>query len=221
MEKGGDYIVSTVRIHAAHDRAQNERLFAACVQQRTVHNQTVAHLLKHRSDEKLYRSTANNVIGLFGRWPDWRANNPGLADIATVTARGAIAAAADQIAKWEETNREHAVLVAKAAADGQAIPRRVQKRRVDPRTLFRRRRTEERDGRHRCRIDEGVKRIDRRTLHIPGVGRIRTKDDIPVNLDIRSCVILKRTPRARLSRNLEPGERTFRIHVTGRLPKPR
>ena len=65
-----------------------------------------------------------------------------------------------------------------------------------------------------------MRRIDRRTLQVPGVGKLRTKNDIPEDLDIRSCIILERTPKARLKPGLDAAERTFRINVTGRLPKP-
>ena len=71
-------------------------------------------------------------------------------------ARGAIAAAADQIAKWEATNAEHAIRIAGTVADGKPIPRNVQRREPNPGQLWRRRKQEERDGRHRCRIDEKV-----------------------------------------------------------------
>ena len=57
---------------------------------------------------------------------------------------------------------------------------------------------------------------------MPGIGKLRTKDDIPEpeDLDIRSCVILERTPKPKLGRRLDAGERSFRIHVTGRGSKP-
>ena len=33
-------------------------------------------------------------------------------------------------------------------------------------------------------------------------------------------MILERTPKTKLGQKLEPAERSFRIHVSGRLPKP-
>ena len=214
------HLTSTVRLYAVHDTEQNARIMLACVQNRTVHNRTIEHLLAHRSDEPLQKNTAAGVTGLYGFWTAWRAEEPALQEIHGLVARGAIAGAADQVAKWEATNHEHAVLIAQAAADGKPIPRRTQDRNPDPKQLYRRRKNEERTGSHRCRIDEKVRRVDKRTLKIPGIGAIRTKDDVPEDLDIRSCVIIERTPETTLGRKLDPAERSFRIHVSGRLPKP-
>ncbi len=213
------HMTSTVRLHAVHETDQNARIMLACVQNRTAHNRTVEHLLAHRSDEPLQKNTTAGVTGLYGFWTAWRAEEPGLQEIHGLVARGAIAGAADQVAKWEATNHEHAGLVVEAAANGKPIPRRVQNRNPDPKQLYRRRKTEERTGSHRCWIDEKVRRIDKRTIRIPGIGTVRTKDDVPENLDIRSCVVVERTPEAKLGRKLEPSERSFRIHVSGRLPK--
>ena len=111
--RNADFIVSTVRVHAAHVADQNRRIVQAAQQQRAVHNRTVEHLLRHQSDEPLQKRTAKGVTGLFGRWPNWRAENEALADTPSLVARGGISAASDQVAKWETTNREHAVLVAR------------------------------------------------------------------------------------------------------------
>ena len=67
----------------------------------------------------------------------------------------------------EATNREHAVLTAKALDESKAIAARVQRRTRDERQLFRSRKYEERTGSHRCRLHEGVRRVNRRTLQIP------------------------------------------------------
>ena len=66
-------------------------------------------------------------------------------------------------------------------------------------------------GREECTERESgrVRRIDRQTLQVPGIGNIRTEDDIPEDLDIRSCVIVERTPPTRLADKPEPGERSF------------
>ena len=185
-----------------------------------VHNHCIEHLLDHRSDEPVQKNTAAGVTGLYGFWTTGRAEEPALQGIHGLVARGAIAGAADQVAKWEATNHEHAVLTAQATADGKPIPRRVQDRIPDPKQLYRRRKIEERTGSHRRRIDERVRRIDKRTLQVPGIGTVRTKDNVPEDLDIRSCVILERTPEAKLGQKLKAGERSFRLHVSGRLPKP-
>ena len=39
-------LASTRRFHAVHDPEQNQRIVAACIQQRAVHNRTVEHLLE-------------------------------------------------------------------------------------------------------------------------------------------------------------------------------
>ena len=220
QRKQADQLAVTVRVHAVHDAEQNTRIMQACVQQRAVANRTVEHLLKHRSNEPLQKSTRQGVTGLYGQWPAWRAESEGLADVPSLVARGAIAAAADQVAKWEATNHEHAILVAKAHEDGKPIPRRVQKRSASASRLWRHRKQEERDGRHRCRIDEKVRRIDKRTLQVPGIGPIRTKEDIPEDLDIRSCVVLERTPNVRRQAKPKAADRSFKVHISGRQPKP-
>ena len=214
---GSEYLVATVRLHLVHDGEQNARITNACNQQRAIHNRTLEHLLTHRSDEPLQTSKAKGVIGIFGRLKAWRRE---LGEIPSLIARGGASAAHDQVQKWEAANLRHAVLVARAAEDGTDIPRSVQRRTPREQHLYRSRKQEDRQGRNRCRIDECVRRIDRRTLHVPGIGRLTTKDDIPENLDIRSCIILERTPKPRLSGRIKPEDRSYKIHVTGRLPKP-
>ena len=245
------FLTATVKLHVVHDPEQNTRLLNACTEQGGVHNHCIHHLLKHRSDEPLQKSAAKGVTGLQGRWPTWRAETARLSEIPSLIARGAIAAATDQIAKWEATNEKHArlviedherhnavqatiaeirassrspeeqtALISKALETDKGIPRRVQRRIPDPKRLYRSRKREERTGNHRCRMDEGVRRIDQFTLQIAAIGRIRTKEKIPEDLDVRSCVILERTPEARLERKPSPGDRTFRINVSGRKAKP-
>ena len=124
------------------------------------------------------------------------------------------------LAKWEEANRKHAVAVVVAAEKDEAIPRGTQKRIPRPERLYRSRKAEERRGRHRVRIDEGVTRRGKQELYVPGVGELRTKEPIPDGLDVRSCVLLERTPQARLQRKPDDGERTFRIHIGGRVLRP-
>ena len=99
-----DFLSSTVQLHAIHDPEQNARIMEACVQQRAVHNRTIEHLLADRSDEPLQRNTAGGVTGLYRYWPAWRAEGAGVEDVPSIVARGAIAAAAEQMRKWEETN---------------------------------------------------------------------------------------------------------------------
>ena len=82
-----EFFASTVRVHAVHDPEQNARIMQACVQQRAVHNRTIEYLLNHRNDEPLQKSKARGVIGLYGRWPEWRSENEGLAEVPSLTAR--------------------------------------------------------------------------------------------------------------------------------------
>ena len=171
-----EYLVATTRLRLVHDIEQNARITAACDQQRAIHNQTLEHLLTHRSDEPLQTSKAKGVIGIFGRLKAWRQ---ALGEIPHLIARGGASAAHDQVQRWETTNLQHAVLIAKAAENGTEIPRRAQRRTPDEKRLYRSRRRDGRQGRNRCRIDECVRRIDRRTVHVPGLGRLRTKDDVP------------------------------------------
>ena len=218
--KSADFLVSTIRLHAVHDPEQNARIVDACTMQRAVRNRTTAHLLTHRSDGPLRKNTGEGVTGVYGHLTAWRKQDPAAAAIPLVIARGGAAAAADQIAKWETTNLDHAIEVAKAVEAGNDIPRHVQRRIPDGRRLFRSRKRDEREGRHVCRIDEKVQRINAHTLWVQGIGELRTEERIPARLDIRSCVIVERTPKPRLQRKLDASERTFRIHVGGRLPRP-
>ena len=242
------YMHAAEPIHLIHDEEQNRRIVDGCRQQRAVHNRTVGHLLTHRSDEPTLKNTRAGVTGLYGHWSaEWK-NEPGMAGIQQLTARGAISAAADQVRKWESTNEEHATIVAQVLGDEtrsiKNIPRRVQRRDVDPKTLFRSRNKEEREGAHRYRIDENVNvierivdehgnvidktgeeiperaRIVRRSVRVPGLGELRLKEEVPEGFDIRSCVIVERTPKARLGKKLEPEKRTFTIHLSGRRDKP-
>ena len=215
-----DFSSTTVRLHVVHDPERNARIVEAARQQRTVHNLTVAHLLEHRSDEPVQKSATRGVTGLQGHWVEWRRAREDLAQIPSKVARGAIAAAADRVAKWEDTNRRHAAAVVNAIEKDKAIPRATQKRMPRPERLYRRRKADERNGRHRVRIDEGVTRRGRRTLYVPGVGELQTREPIPEGLDIRSCVLVERTPAARVKRKPDERERTFRIHVGARAPKP-
>ena len=96
----------------------------------------------------------------------WRKEELGLRDIRSKTARGAIAAAADQVAKWEAVNDRHAIAVARTDDNGEPIPRGIQRPRVDPGRLYRRRKLKERRGRHLVRVDDGVRRIDRHTISL-------------------------------------------------------
>lgn len=217
---GDETLTVTVRFHAVHDPGQNQRIATACAQARAVHNRVVAHLLAYRSDEPLHKSSSRSIIGIYGLLTRWRAEDDALRRIPLLIARGAAAAAADQVAKWEAANQEQAVAVARAIDKGEQIPRRAQRRSPDAKSLYRSRKREERDGRHRCRVDEKVRRGDRHTLQVPGIGTIRTKDPIPDDVDVRSAVVLERTPEARLGRTPEAEERTFKVHLSGRVPKP-
>ena len=101
-------------------------------------------------------------------------------EIPQLIARGGIAAAADQMAKWETTNQEHAVLAAAAVTDGKPIPRKVQRRTAEPDSLWRRRKDEERNGRHRCRICGHTDNADAnaaRNIRDYGVAAIRARMD--------------------------------------------
>ena len=96
----------------------------------------------------------------------WQKEEFGLRDIRSKTARGTIAAAADEVAKWEAVNERHAIAVARTDDNGEPIPRGIQRRRVDPWRLYRRRKLKERRGRHLVRVDDGVRRIDRHTISL-------------------------------------------------------
>lgn len=96
----------------------------------------------------------------------WRKEEFGLRDIRSKTARGAIVAAADQAAKWEAVNERRAIAVARTNDNGEPIPRGIQRRRVDPWRLYRRRKLKKRRGRHLVRVDDGVRRIDRHTISL-------------------------------------------------------
>ena len=156
----------TVRLHLTDDPATDARNVATGAQQGAVQNRTVEHLLRNGSDESLQKSTGRGITGLQERWLTWRKEELGLRNIRSRTARGTIAAAADQVAKWVAVNERHAIAVARAADNGEPIPRSIQCRRVNPWRLYRRRKLKERRGRHLVRVDDGVRRIDRHTISL-------------------------------------------------------
>ena len=64
------------------------------------------------------------------------------------------------MAKWEAVNEEHAIAVARTDDNGEAIPRGIARRRVDPWSLYRRRKLKEGRAKHLVRVDDGVRGSD-------------------------------------------------------------
>ena len=198
----------TPRLHLTDDPEQNARIMNACQQQRGLHNRTVKHLITQRSDEALNDDRDAGVSGVFRHWSAWRTKSHWMMDISTIVVRGAMADAYDQVAEWKATNHAHAVVNEEHGEDSMVVARR----------LYRKRKVEHREGRHRCRIDQDVRRTGARTLDVPGVGTVTVEEDLPDNLDIHSCVITERTPPLQLKKKPEPEERTFEIHLSEQKP---
>ena len=111
----GETRTVTVRLHAVHDPKQNLRIATACGQTDAVHNRVGAHLLTHRSDEPLRKSSTGGITGTYGLLTEWRGADDGLQDIPLLAAGGAAAAAADQVAEWEMANHEQSIEMARTA----------------------------------------------------------------------------------------------------------
>ena len=204
-------------MYIPHDPETNRRIWEASREQATAHNRTIEYLLDH-PDEPLRSRRKTGHVGLYGRWNEWRAESPQLAEMAQATWRGGVAAAKARVDQWEETNSEHAELVIKRSGTDEPIPKRVQRRIPDADTLFIRRKDADRRGNNRFRVLEGVRRKDKHTLHVPGIGQIQTKEQIPETMDLRAATLIERTPPARRRQpNLQPEERTWKINLHHRV----
>lgn len=104
--------------------------------------------------------------------------------------------------------------------DGGTVPRHVQHRRVDPKTLHRRRKEIERGRLHRLTIDQPPAATAARTLKVPGVGTITTREKLDLQADYRSCTFVERQDGLPPGKGLRPEERRWNVHVQTRVPAP-
>ena len=174
--------------HAVYEPEVSEAIYNAAQQQIAVRNLTTEHLIAHGPSP--VRVTPKTPNALFGQYQTWReTRHPWLNNILQVIWRPAVEDAADACNKWEQTNEDHCVDVAKALEAGKkpkgnkkpkGIPKHVQKRRPDPKTLFVSRQRRDREHRHTLR--------DRRTsagARQPNGQAARHRRDPPQGVDPR------------------------------------
>ena len=221
----------TAKRYAVYEPEVSEAIYEAARQQIAVRNLTTAHLVEHGpTPVRVSPKTPNALFGLYQRWR--ATDHEWLQEILQAIWRPAVEDAASTYDAWEEVNYEHCVEVAQALERSKkpprktkggvekkpkGIPRRVQKRRPDPQTLFVSRQRRDRRHRHVVRIAEGVRIIDKRTIKLPAIGEVRLKESIPQGMDLRAVTLVERTPAAR-GRRIKAAERTWRVDLHYRTP---
>ena len=210
----------TMRLHVPWDEEASARLYEACRTQDACWNRALDFLVEHPG-EPLRKSKRLGVKGLQGRWLDWRVHHAWAAKVPQAIWRGGVLRAKEQVERWEAVNEQHARSYLKAEEEGREVPRRVQRRFPAAQCLYRRRKDRDRQRRNTCLVTEGVKRVDKHTVHIPGVGKVRVRESLPEDLKLRSCTIVERTTanRARrCGRHMKGQDRAFEVHVQVRVP---
>ena len=113
-----------------------------------------------------------------------------------------------------------------------AIPRSVQRRDISLERLLRNQTEIDRSGRNIIRIDEKpehvytkdpktkLKKLEKHLLQIPGIGRIKVRESIPEDWDLRSLTIVEVTHRRPGSQDAQPHERSWEVHLQRRIPAP-
>ena len=209
---------------AVYEPELSEAIYEAARQQIAVRNLTTEHLIAHGPNP--VRVTPKTPNALFGQYQSWReTEHPWLNDILQVIWRPAVEDAADAYNKWEETNYDHCVGIAEALDASKkpkgnkkpkGIPKHIQKRRPDPKTLFVSRKRRDREHRHTVRIAERVQVLDGHTIKLPSIGKIRLKERIPDGMDVRAATLVERTPKEK-GRRIEPAKRTWNVHLHYRV----
>ena len=208
----------TTPAYVPRDADAGARILNACHQQTTAENTATAYLID-KPDEPVRKNRKEGRVGLYGRWTEWCDAAPHLAEIPqTIWRRGVLKAKA-RSDQWQETNAEHAAIVVARTDAGQNLPRKVQRRTPNPRTLFRKRKTTDARRCNRVSVLEGVKRIDDHHVYVRGIGIVPSRETIPEDMDQRAVTIVERTPAARgPGRSLTPDQRSWMMHPHHQVP---
>ena len=151
-----------------------------------------------------------------------RSHDERLANIPQAIWRSGVSQAHSDINAWEKTNERHGRMLLGALDENRPIPRAVQRRAPRPTRLFRTRKQRDKSRRNHCRVLEGVRKIDAHTIQVPGIGRLRVRNKIAVDVDPRAVVIRERTPAARRrDRKLREEERTWTLYLHHQTPAPK
>ena len=235
------YRTLTDKFYAVYEPEVSSRIHAAALEQIAIRNLTTEYLVQHGPTP--VRVSPDTPEALFGLYQQWRKTTaPWLEGILQAIWRPAVEDAANRYDAWEDTNYEHCVEIGRAAdrakkaeakkaraARGKrpksndpekkpkGIPRRVQRRRPDPETLFTSRHERDREHRHTVRIAERVQVVDNKTIKLPEIGTVRLKEAIPDGMDVRSATLVERTPTEQ-GRRVAPDERTWLVKLAYRKP---
>ena len=197
----------------------SRRIYDASRQQAAAHNRAVEHLLD-QPETPLRKSSKQGAAGLQGLWLDWRAEGSGLDEILQAICRPGVALAKTRVDAWEGKNAEDAaaVLQAGTADENNKKASRTGERRIDPKSLFIRRKLRDRRCANRLVIHEGVRLMDPNHLRVPGVGVVALREPLPADFRATSATLVERTPAARRqNQKLRPEDRGWKIHVQTRV----
>ena len=200
----------------------SRRIYDASRQQAAAHNRAVEHLLD-QPETPLRKSSKQGAAGLQGLWLDWRAEGSGLDEILQAIWRPGVALAKTRVDAWEGKNAEDAaaVLQAGTADENNKKASRTGERRIDPKSLFIRRKLRDRRCANRLVIHEGVRLMDPNHLRVPGVGVVALREPLPADFRATSATLVERTPAARRqNQKRRPEDRGWKIHVQTRVPAP-
>ena len=213
-----EYRTVTARAHVPRNADAGTRILKSCHQQTAAENTATGYLIDN-PDEPVRKNRKEGQVGLYGRWPEWCEAKPHLAEIPQTIWRAGVSKAKARSDQWQETNADHAAIVVARSDADKHLPRKVQRRAPDPRTLFRRRKQTDARRSNRVHVLEGVKRIDDHHVRIRGIGIVPTRDVVPEDRDLRAATIVERTPAARgPGRTLKPEDRSWVIHLHYRVP---
>ena len=123
----------------------------------------------------------------------------------------------------ELTTARKALKKAGAAFEkAQRKARNAEKRHVDPASLLVSQKQRDRRRRNRVVFHDSVRTSDdRQYLTLPGIGTVALTRPVPAKLNVRSAVLIERTPPAKGNcRRLPAGQRTWRVLVQGRINAP-
>ena len=191
----------------------SRRIYDASRQQAAAHNRAVEHLLD-QPETPLRKSSKQGAAGLQGLWLDWRAEGSGLDEILQAIWRPGVALAKTRVDAWEGKNAEDAaaVLQAGTADENNKKASRTGERRIDPKSLFIRRKLRDRRCANRLVIHEGVRLMDPNHLRVPGVGVVALREPLPADFRATSATLVERTPAARRqNQKRRPEDRGWKI----------
>ena len=178
----------------------SERIGYLIRQQRLAYNQTVETCLAVPADEHL-----PTAFTLYNCLTAWRRDRPEFEGPSRVH-RAGVSAAREAVDKWRKANFVKAQRRQRTGKPG---------RWSDPQSLYRSRKVEDR-GRAPLYCLAAPRRVDDRTIALPGCGRIQIEGVLPD--DMRSFQLVDVTDK--ITRRTTPRTRKYKLHVQCRLDNP-